>query len=183
MSIISVAEFKAWAKKHDGDPAVETLYQEIIDAAEDIVSLHLGYSPQAADYAHTFFGDGKCYLQLKAQPINSITSISVDGVVKDPTAFSWDRETIVEKAGELFPEGSVIVVTYNAGFSAIPALIKLVIKEIASKHSAEIGENNAVSSVSYDGGNTRSFINYSDFRKELGKIEGYRIRALRREFP
>lgn len=182
MSIVTVAQFKAYARKPDGDVTVEALYQSFIDAAEAEVAACLGYSPASATYTNqAYYGDGKSYLQLKAQPITVLSTVVVNGVSKTVADFDYsDKEWIKEKYGNPFPVGALITVTYTAGYASIPAPITLAILEITSLLAAEAGENIAVSSTSFDGGNTRSFVNYTNFDKFLAKLEQYRIRSLRR---
>jgi hypothetical protein len=184
MSIVTVTQFKSYAKKLDGDVTVEALYQTYIDSAEAIVSDYLGYSPVQATYtAQTFYGDGYPYLRLSAKPITSLSSISVSGVSKNVSDFTIDGETIVEKYGNSFPIGSVVVATFQAGYTTIPALIQLTILRITALLSMEAGENIGVSSTTFDGGNTRSFINYTNFDKYLAAISQYQLLKLRRLAP
>lgn len=184
MSIVTVAQFKAYAKKLDGDVTVEALYQTYIDAAESLVSNYLGYSPASATYtSQTYYGDGKKYLRLRARPITALSSISVSGVSKTTTDFSIDEETITEKNGNPFPVGAVVVVTFTAGFATVPALIQLTILRLTALLSMEAGEAIGVTSMSFDGGNTRSFINYTNYDKYLAAIDQYRILKLGRLAP
>lgn len=184
MSMVTTAEFKKYSKKMEEDVAGEALYQAYIDAAESILQAFLSYNPAAATYTgQLYYGDGKPYLQLKAKPITALTAVSVDGVSRTVGDFSVDQEMIIEKTGVVFPVGSTVLVTYTAGYSPIPGIVKIVILEIATLLSMEAGENIGVSSTSFDGGNTRSFINYTDFKKYLRKVEHLRISRLPRTAP
>lgn len=184
MSIVTVAQFKAYAKKLDGDATVETLYQEYIDSAEAAVADYLGYSPASATYtAQSIYGDGRSYLRLRARPITALTTLTVDGASKTVGNYTIDGETITEKYGNPFPVGSVVVATYTAGYATVPAPITIAIKQIASLLSMEAGENIGVSSTTFDGGNTRSFINYTNFDKYLKNLDQYKLLKLGRLMP
>lgn len=182
MSIVTVAEFKTYAKKMDADAPMEALYQTFVDAAEDVVAEFLTYSPAEDGYVHTFFGDGKPYLALRARPV-TLTELTVDGIAQNVADLVADEEIITNKYGVVFPVGSVIIATYTGGFPTVPGVIKIVILEIASLLSMEAGDNIGVSSTSFDGGNTRNFVNYTNFDKYLAKLERYRIRTLPRMRP
>jgi hypothetical protein len=179
MSIVTLAEFKKYAKKMDDDATGEALYQGYIDAAESVVSDFLAYAPAEDSYTHTFYGDNRPYVQLKARPV-TLTSVTVGGVSKTISDFVIEDEFITEKNGIQFPQGSLIVVAYTGGYDTVPGIIKITILEIAALLSMEAGENIGVTSTSFDGGNTRNFLNYTKFDKYLQKIERYRIRSLRR---
>jgi hypothetical protein len=182
MSIVTVAEFKKYARKADDDVTGEALYQAYVDAAESIVSDFLTYSPATDSYQHTFYGDGKPYLALRAQPV-TIHSLSVDGVSRNVDDFVADGEIITDTTGGVFNPGALVVVGYYGGYNPIPGIFKVVILEIAALLSMEAGENIGVNSTSFDGGNTRSFVNYTNFSKYLAKLERYRIRRLPRTAP
>ncbi|MCX7023052.1 MAG: hypothetical protein NT080_00350 [Spirochaetes bacterium] len=179
MSIVTVATFKKYAKKMDDDVVGEALYQSYVDAAESIIADFLSYSPVMTSYTHTFYGDGDSYLALKAKPV-TLGTITVDGVAKTLTDFLVEDEVITEKNGNSFPTGSVVIVGYLAGYTTVPGVFQVVILEIASLLSMEAGENIGVNSTTFDGGNTRSFTNYTNFSKYLAKVEKYRIRRLPR---
>jgi uncharacterized repeat protein (TIGR02543 family) len=183
-SLVTVAQFKAYAKKPDGDATAEALYQTYIDAAEATVRDFLGYSPLQATYtAQTYYGDGYNYLRLAAKPVTALASITVDGASKTPSDFILDGETIIEKNRNIFPAGSPVVVTFTAGYPVVPPLIINAILEIASLKAMQAGEAIGVSSTSFDGGNTRSFVNYTSFDKYLANIAQYKRLRLGRIGP
>jgi len=182
MGILTLAEFKKYAKKMDDDAAGEALYQSYIDAAESVVADFLAYAPAQDSYVHTFYGDGKPYLALKARPVE-LTSVTVGGVSRLIADFIVEDEIITDSTGNLFAVGSLVVVAYDGGFSPVPGIIKITALEIAALLSMEAGENIGVTSTTFDGGNTRSFLNYTKFDKYLSKLERYRIRRLPRMAP
>jgi membrane-associated protease RseP (regulator of RpoE activity) len=182
MGILTLAEFKKYAKKMDEDATGEALYQAYLDAAESVVSDFLSYPIAQDTYTHTFYGDGKPYLALKAQPV-VLASVTVGGVARSLSNIAVEDEIITDTTGNPFPVGSLIVVVYDGGFDTIPGIVKVTVLEIAALLSMEAGENIGVTGTSFDGGNTRNFINYTKFDKYLQKLERYRIRRLPRMRP
>lgn len=182
MSIVTVAEFKKYANKRDEDSTGEALYASYVDAAESVVTDFLGYAPAEDSYTHTFYGDGVPYLALKARPVE-LLSVSVGGVAKDIASFLVEEEIITHSGGDVFPVGSLVVVSYLGGWATVPGLIKVTILEIAALLAMEAGENIGVSGTSFDGGNTRTFINYTNFDKYLAKLTKYRVVRLPRMRP
>ena len=176
MGIVTLATWKKYARKPDDDAAGEALYQTFLDAAETIVEEHLGFDPVSQTYtAQALVGTGFDSLQLKAKPITVLTSVSVDGVLRTVADFLIEGERITDKNGLIFPAGSAVLCTYTAGYATIPALISLTIMDIASLLSMNQGDNIGVSSVTFDGGNTRQFINYNTFAKQLSRLANIRL--------
>jgi len=172
---VQLATWKKYATKREEDTAGEALYQLYIDAAEKIVEDYLSYSPVKDTYTHTFAGANRATLQLKAKPVTLLTSVTVDGVARNVADFTIDAEVLTDTTGAIFARGSVIVVVYAAGWDTVPALIQMAAMEVASLLSLQAGENIGVSSTSFDGGNTRSFTNYTSFDKYLRPISRYKV--------
>lgn len=175
MSYVQLALWKKYANKMDSDAEGEALYQQYIDAAETIVADHLSFSPLSASYTHTFQGSGRSTIQLRAKPVTALASVTIDGVSRNAADFSLDDERLTDTTGSVFSRHSTIVVAYTAGWATVPALIQMAVMEIASLLSLQAGENIGVSSTSFDGGNTRSFINYTNFDKYLRPLSRYKV--------
>lgn len=178
MEIVVLETWKRYAKKPDEDTTGEELYQTFLDSAEEIVKTYLGFDPVSRIYtAQALVGTGLSSLQLKAKPVTALTALSIDGAAQDVADFSIDGERITFKDGSAFPLNSTIIATYTAGYSilSMPALIKLTIMDIASLLSMNAGEQVGVSSVTFDGGNTRQFINYNNFDKQLNRLADIRL--------
>jgi uncharacterized repeat protein (TIGR02543 family) len=181
-SLVTIAQLKAYARKLDGDTAGEALYQTFLDAAERIVDDYLGYTPALATHTETLYGDGKTYLALEA-PVIGLTSVTVDGVSKTVGDYTIDGNEITEKNGNPFGQGSIVVVVYSGGFATIPPIVTLTILRIASILTSEGGENIGVTSQTFDGGNTRTFINYTNFAKYLAPLAPLRVVRMKRAAP
>lgn len=175
MGIVALSTFKKYAKKLEDDSAGEALYQIYLDAAEAVVEKYLGYSPVLKDYDETLYGAGRDTIQLRAKPVTELTAVTVDGTPRDVADFRLDGELLIDKTGAIFPRGAAVRVEYKAGWATVPADIQLCILQIASLKGMEAGENIGVTATSFDGGNSRTFINYTDFRKWLKELSSYRV--------
>lgn len=184
MAIVTVDEFKLYAKKISGDSALEDLYEVFVNSAEAVVTDFLGYDPTSQTYTNeTHYGDGRSYVCLKARPISALSAFSVDGVAEDVLDYTIDDDRIIRIDGTEFYPGATLSVSYTAGYSTVPDLIKQTVLRIAALLSVEAGENIGVTSQSFDGGNTRSFLNYTNFDKYLAPIARYRLVRLPRLVP
>lgn len=174
-SYVALADFKKYATKREEDATGEALYQIYIDSAEQIVKDYLSYDPQSQAYTHTFAGSGLTCLQLKSKPVTILASVTVDGAARDVADFRLEDERLYDKTGAIFSPASEIVVVYTAGWATVPGIIKLAVMRIASLLSQEAGENIGVTSTSFDGGNSRTFINYTNFAKYLAPLSSFRV--------
>lgn len=180
MGAVSVADWKAFSRAPDGDAAVEALYATLLDAAESVVADYLGYAIAQASYTHTLEGEGKPYIQLKARPVTDpVTAITVDGVSKTPGNYALDDEYLVSKTGEVFASGAAVVVQYQAGWATAPGSVKLAIMRIATLLHTESAGQIGVTSQSMDGGNSRTFVNFTDFSKYLAPLQSLRVVRLK----
>jgi hypothetical protein len=175
MSYVDLVDFKKYANKREEDATGEALYQVYIDSAEQIVKDYLAYDPASQVYTHTLPGSGLSHIQLRAKPVTVLTSVTVDGASRNVADFRLEDERLYDKTGGIFSTASEIVVVYTAGWVSMPGIIKLVAMEIASLISMGSGENIGVTSTSFDGGNSRTFINYTNFAKYLAPLSSFRV--------
>ena len=175
MGYVYLTSWKKYANKRDEDASGEALYQIYLDAAEDIVEEYLGYDPVEADYTQTIEGTGTDTLPLRAKPVTVLTSVTIDGESRDVADFTIDDNDIIDTTGNVFAEYSEIEIEYTAGWTTVPGIIQLTVMRIASLLSQEAGENIGVTSTSFDGGNSRTFINYTNFNKYLAALSKHRI--------
>lgn len=175
MGYVDLNVWKKYANKREEDAAGEALYQTYLDAAESIVSDYLGFDPESQDYTHLIEGTGTDSIQLKAKPVTVLTSVTIDGVVRTVGDFVIEEERIFDTKGYLFGVASVITVEYTAGWVPVLGIIQLTAMRISSLLSMEAGENIGVTSTSFDNGNSRTFINYTNFSKYLAAISAFRV--------
>lgn len=169
--IVSTTTFEAYTGVY-GD-TLETSY---LTAAQEKVEKYLGYALEAADYTSTVKGHGRNYVRLAAAPINSVESVTVDGVALE--SYTFDSKGYLYTAdSSVFADESTVVVTYNAGYTAetLPNLISTTILQIAALRQIESGQNIGVSSKTFGDAGTRVFLStrkYSDF---LINISSYKF--------
>ncbi len=178
--IITVEELSAYTGNED--ESLSPLKEIYISSAESIVEEYLGYSPVSEEYTHILSGGDKCFIQLKAQPVSEIKSISVNGVSLDKTDFITDKEMLIEKNQDMaFVSGtSNVLVNYVAGYpeEKMLGVIKLTVLRIAALMSSEAGGNIGVSSKSFGDSGTRSFINTKDYQPYLKLLDSIKIERI-----
>lgn len=124
MALITVAEAEAWL--NITDPSESTGLVDQIEAASAAIEQYCSRKFESAAVTETYTGVGSGMIFLRRTPITAVASITVDNVIK--TGFTFDYATIKLSNGEKFPEGSVIVVTYTAGYSSVPYDVRLATK-------------------------------------------------------
>jgi hypothetical protein len=172
MAFITTAQLE----EYTGNVETSTLKAVYISAAEDIIKDYLGYDPTSKTYTHYFSGISDYRLYLNAQPITTLTSLTIDDVAQTVSNFILDGESIYNKNfDESFTEGSNnIKVVYIAGYSSLPGVIQLTTLRIAALLMQEANGNIGISGKSFSD-NSRSFINYADFKKYLKPLDNLRI--------
>lgn len=112
-----------------------------LEAASGYLEKRLNRTLAAADYAEIHNGDNKGSLNLKNPPINSLTQVVVVGcsnTTYDATCFLYSSGGTVrwnpyssETILNYFPMGfQNITVTYNGGFTTIPAALQALVAEM-----------------------------------------------------
>jgi hypothetical protein len=73
-------------------------------------------------------------LHLPQIPVTAVTSITVDGVLVDPTEYTWTRSGLITRYWRWWggPKSS-IVVTYNHGFATIPDDIVTIVAALVAE--------------------------------------------------
>jgi len=91
-----------------------------IEAASTAVINYIGYDPHTQSYTdEKHWGDGSTRVYTKARPITSITALSVDDAAFT-AANLINRERYIDTDGFTIPKASEVLVSYTAGYSAIP---------------------------------------------------------------
>lgn len=154
------------------DPQPESFCKSAMEAVAD----YLGYNPELQEHTQTIKGDGGALAALEAMPVNSITTLSVDGVESDPSGLEVeDMNYICFKDNSVFAKGSRYEVTFSAGWENVPEIIKTTALQIASLYWESAGGNLAVSSTSFADTGSRVFNNFTSdrFLKQIAKYKRY----------
>jgi hypothetical protein len=174
--IITLANFKAYNNLSD-DKTDDTLITNHIQYTQKIIEKYLGFPVEANDYEYSLDGSISYFIGLPIKPINTLTSLSIDGVAAAVGDFSIrDNHIINIDKSYVFTEGfQNIEVEVNAGFDEIPADIAGVALEIASLLWSEKGQNIGVTSKTIDDMGTRVFYKNTKFDDYLNRLRDYRV--------
>lgn len=176
--IVDVQSFNAYSGNWEDNAEATALKELFLSSAQGIVSQYLRYDPVLAERSALLSGDGTRRLPLPFRPVRSITSISVDGRALEPALFIPDDDRLVPAApGEVFPCGvDNIALSCTAGWDddAMPREIVVAILRIATLMLSETDGNIGLTGKSF-ADNSRTFVNYSNYRKYLEPLAGYRV--------
>jgi hypothetical protein len=166
--VVSIEELQQYTQDFN-DYALNTT---ILTAAQEVAENYLGY---ALEYSTE--GDltaekdfRKNYLAMD-MPIQSVTSITVDGVLLDAADYEIQFNIIKFKT---VAAGSAVLL-YQPGFATLPSIVKLTILQIATLKLMETGKKIGVTGIQSPDGIGSTFINYTNFDKYLKNINQYRI--------
>jgi hypothetical protein len=182
MSYVSVDDFKKYSGAHEDD----TLIQNYIDSAENIVNNYLGYSPTLHNYTYFCLGNGTHELQLRARPINALITVEINDALLSDSDLYFPNDSEFIYYNKVFPLDSKIKVEYTAGYGAVidddagngmflPQIIKMTVLRIASILQTESSGNVGVTSKSFADSGTRTFTNYTNFDKFLLPLSSYKL--------
>lgn len=143
-------------------------------SAMEMVSDYLGYDPEQQTYTQLVKGDGGKIAALQAMPVSSITGFKVDGTTSDPTLLEVEKENyICFKDNSRFTKDTRYEITFVAGFSSVPEVIRTTALQIASLLWESSGGQLAVSSQSFADTGSRVFNNFTAdrFLKQIAKYK------------
>jgi hypothetical protein len=163
-------------EEYTGNYEESSLKEVYISTAEQIVEDYLGYNPEIALYEDFFSGIDDYKIYLNAQPIAQLNSLVIDGVEVDVDDYTCKGPCIIKNDRErVFKTGiNNIEVEYSAGYEEIPGIIQITALRIASLLQQEAGGNIGITGKSF-ADNSKSFINYSDYKKYLRPLDGLRL--------
>lgn len=132
-ALVSVAEAKAYLKvEHIYE---NSLIESLINSASDQIEYEKGTCIKAADItSETHGGEGDSFVVLRNYPINSITSVLINDESMALTNFTYVSSTGILTYAGLFPKGSVIKISYNAGYSVVPNRYKMWCLQLVSDY-------------------------------------------------
>jgi len=171
VALITVAELEAFTGNKETDN--QTLKATLCAAAETVVTDHLGYDPTSATRSFRTVGVGLDFLILPIPAVASITSITEDGVALAATAYTLAlhgaKYWIERTDGLNFNRAVKIIVTYVAGYTVIPDIIKHATTRIAALMLEETHGNIGLTGKSF-ADLSRTFINYTNYAKYLAPL-------------
>lgn len=115
--LCTLSDVKEWLglKTQDADPVLSRL----ITAVSAYIESWLSRPIATLTTTETYNGNGGTAMQLRGYPIQSVTSITVDG--QPCTLFHFDDANLIRDDAGFFNRGQAnVIVTYTAGFAVIP---------------------------------------------------------------
>lgn len=177
--IVSVDMFNAYSGNFEDSEASVILKETFLKSAEEIVTGYLGYDPTLHEHADVVLcGAGTRTLYLPSHQVTGLHSLTVNGTAMDTTRYVLCDDHIHCRDHHcVFPFGvDNILIGYSAGWTdeGMPGVIRLSILRIATLMLSETGGNIGLTGKSFSD-NSRTFINYSNYRKYLQPLDTLRI--------
>lgn len=135
-ALTTIDNVKAYLAISKPDAVTDDLLERLIDAASEFVEQWLGRNVLSAQIVEYHSGNSKDAIILKQAPITSVTSVTLNGQTipeaVDPADIGWmlvDNWLVYQHG--LFGRGRKnLVVTYEAGYLAVPADIEQAVIEM-----------------------------------------------------
>jgi hypothetical protein len=177
--IVTVDMFNSYSGNYEDSADAILLKEAFLLSAEEIVDGYLGYDPVTQLYTDVILsGTGAYTLYLPARNTTVLHAISVNETDMDPLGFTLSDDRIRAIGTRwAFPLGTDnIIMSYTAGWetSFMPSVITLSILRVATLMLSEMGGNIGLTGKSF-ADNSRTFINYSNYRKYLQPLDSLRI--------
>ena len=172
MGYITKEELEDYVKKY---PEENSLLEQYINAAEEMVENYLGYSPEKKEYETVRYGDDGRLFCLEAFPLVELKEVKAGGVEADTGQFRIKSRNYLEfnYGRGVFSSEKLYSFSYTAGFEKVPDKIKTVALQLASLMWESEGGNLAVSSTTYSDSGSRVFNNFRADRF-LEELEAYK---------
>ena len=171
--------FNTYSGNFEDAPEAVMLKEIFLQSAEQIVTGYLGFDPTLQEYNDVMLsGSGKRRLYLPIHQITELLIFVMNDTEIDPASFSLRDDFIYFKSStSVFIRGyDNILTSYTAGWETqgMPSVITLSILRIATLMLSETNGNIGLTGKSF-ADNSRTFINYSNYRKYLQPLDSLRI--------
>lgn len=177
--IVTTDMFATYSGNYEDSPEAILLKETFLSSAEEIVTGYLGYNPVLQTYPEVILsGLGTNKLYLPVRQVTGLHAIRIDDTDFDPSDFVVSDAILRRRDYRwIFPVGiENIILSYTAGWevSQMPRVITLSILRVATLMLSEMGGNIGLTGKSF-ADNSRTFINYSNYRKYLQPLDSLRI--------
>lgn len=177
--IVNVDLFNSYTGNFEDSEAAIILKEAFLTSAEDIIKGYLGFDPLEQEYIDVLVsGNNKKKLYLPSRPITFLYSMLINDTTFDTNLFNFkDDYLYFDKYKSAFKKGHEnILLSFKAGWAlnSMPSVVKLSILRIATLMLSETNGNIGVTGKSF-ADNSRTFINYSNYRKYLQPLDTLRI--------
>jgi hypothetical protein len=177
--IASIAMFNTYSGNFEDSAEAVLLKQAFLGSAEEITVSYLGFDPNLRAYTDLLAsGTGMRRLYLPVRNIASVGNLSIGAEGIDTTLLAICDDHLRFKDGvTAFPRGvDNIRLSLDAGWEAplMPPVVTLSILRIATLMLSETGGNIGLTGKSFSD-NSRTFVNYSNYRKYLQPLDALRL--------
>lgn len=175
--IVSLESFNAYSGNWEDSDRAKECKTMFLEAAEAVVKDYLGYDPTLHEETLELDGDLKKGIWLPARNILEIKSAQVNGHELPPDEYRLVGEKLFSSKHSQMPFISgAFKICFLAGWSndEMPALILLSILRIATLMLTEGSGNIGLTGKSF-ADNSRTFVNYANYRKYLHPLDSLRI--------
>ena len=177
--IVGVNIFNTYSGNFEDSPEAIILKEAFLNSSEEIVTGYLGFDPTLQEYVDVILsGTGTRTLYLPSHKTTQLHSLTVNGTELQPSLFiiSDDHIRYIDHHCTFPPGVDNISISYSAGWTApeMPSVIILSILRIATLMLSETNGNIGLTGKSFSD-NSRTFINYSNYRKYLQPLDTLRI--------
>lgn len=159
LALFTLEQFKGWLKI--SDESQDAVLEVIGQGASDYCEARIGAQFKARSYTVTRNGDNRSKLLRLPRPILSVTSLTVDGTVVDPTTYAVDADkgVLQRKTGVLAAGVANVVVVLVAGYAEgeLPGQVVAAALDLAKSHYEE-WQNGAISLSSINIGSANAVI-------------------------
>ena len=127
-------EFKGYMGYDTGEVSKDESISLCLEASEGFLESNYGIICLSKELTSVFDGDGKSFFYVP-YVIDSITSITLDSVVIDPSLYSFKYNKVRLKEGSLTSGFDNVTVVYKVGYldTALPSGIKTALFKLAEK--------------------------------------------------
>ena len=136
--LTDLATLKAWLGVTG--TASDAQLSALVTAASGFVASYLNRPVLSASYVETHDGNGQSFMLLRNGPITAVASVAFAGLTlttaADPVALTHGflfNDRTLRLIGDRFPHGLPVVVSYTAGYAAVPADLAQAAVELAGE--------------------------------------------------
>ena len=177
--IVSIDLFNSYTGNYEDAQSAIILKEAFLSSSEEVIKGYLGFDPIEQEYIDVLVsGSNKKVLYLPSRPITDLYSLLIDDTTIDTASFNFKDDYIYFRDYKMpFKMGiDNILISFKAGWDEqnMPSVIKLSILRIATLMLSETNGNIGLTGKSFSD-NSRTFINYSNYRKYLQPLDVLRI--------
>jgi hypothetical protein len=141
LALFTLDQFKTWLKLPATDDTIDGVLEPIGNGSSDYCEQRIGQLFKSRSYTITRNGDGRSKLLRLPRPIQSVTSITMDGVLLDPTSYVFDADKgMVQLKTSVFAVGVAnVVIALVAGYASadLPGHVVVAALDLAKSHYEE----------------------------------------------